>query len=274
VNPPITTMEVAGRMLRDYFSTFFDIWGRTLDRAWEAMKEDFPNPVYMAITAIGLIFDVPFIPIQALLENFGRALIPNAAYYRRFVITGEQAFKMNVEFITRGTLRAGLIDQSLVDQGFTFIASRIFTMISGGGALSRIFKLAGLRTHADILRLLRGSLTRTVALRALSLMMVFFSLGYGVVLLLNMALTWPEVFEGLQQNNGRAWGRQRNRVRTATRTFSQGGTPAKAQPRAFTTAHGKTGRTPAPLRFKRRSVKLRRGPASRTVAPATLGFER
>lgn len=212
--PEILTLAVAGRYFRDYFSTLLDIWGRTLDRAWTEIVKDFPNPVLMGLTAIGLIFDLPFAPLQALLENLGRAMIPNAAYYRRFVITGEDAFKLNVEFITRGTLRAGLIDQSLIDQFFTWLASRLFRLISGGGLIGRIRKLMGIIDYEDVLRLVKNSVTRTVALRAFSLMLVFFSLGYGIVGLINLGLTWADTFHGLQQNNPRKFGRQRNRVRS------------------------------------------------------------
>lgn len=212
--PEIITVQVAGRYLRDYFSTFFDLWGRQLDRTWEQIKADFPNPILMGMNAVSFIFDIPFIPFQALLENFGRAMINNAAYYRRFVITGEDAFKMNVEFITRGTLRAGLIDQSLIDQGFSWLASRLFTVVSGGGLIAKIRKYMGIVSVEDVLKILKGSITRQVALKAFSLMLVFFSIGYGIVVMLNMGLTWNSVFQGLQQNNPRAWGKQRNRLRT------------------------------------------------------------
>lgn len=215
--PEIITLSVAGRFFRDYIGTLLDIWGRQLDRTWTSIKEDFPNPILMGLNAIGLIFDIPFAPLQALLENFGRAMLENAAYYRRFVITGEDAFKMNVEFITRGTLRAGLIDQSLIDQGFTWLAGRLFGWISGSSAVARVIRLMGLKTYDDVLDFVKRSLTRTVALRAFSLMLAFFSIGYGVVTLLNMGLTWSSVFQGLQQNNPRAWGKQRNRVRSKTK---------------------------------------------------------
>lgn len=214
VNPPIITGAIATRFLRDYLGTFFDVWGRTLDRAWDEIKRDFPNLLLMGVTAIGVIFDIPFLPIQAALENFGRAMIPNARFYRRFVITGEDAFKMNVEFITRGTLRAGMIDQSLGDMFLTWLASRVFRWISGGGLLQRIGRLMGIVTYDDALRWIRSSITRQLAIRAVSLMLTFFSLGYGVIVLLNMALSWAEVFEGLQQRNPRRRGLQRNRVRT------------------------------------------------------------
>lgn len=218
MNPEIITLQLAGRYLRTYLSTFFDLWGRTLDRAWDSIKADFPNPILMSITAVGVIFDIPFIPLQALLENFGRAMLKNAEYYRRFVITGEDAFKLNVEFITRGSLRAGLIDQSIIDMGFSWLAARLFNTISGGGLLAKIRKLMGVLTSSDVERILKGSITRQVALRAFALMLAFFSVGYGIVSMLNMGLTWPETFKGLNQDNPRAWGRQRNRVRKRSRT--------------------------------------------------------
>jgi len=211
--PEIITLQVAGRFFRDFIDTLFDVWGRTLDRTWNEMKQQFPNPLLMGLTAVSFLFDVPFIPFQALVENFGRAMVENAGYYRRYVITGEQAFKLNVEFIARGTFRAGLIDQTLIDAGFTWLASRLFHTISGGGIFARIRSLMGVKDVNDVLNILKRSITRQVALRAFTLMMAFFSIGYGVVSLLNMGLTWNETFQGLQQGNPREFGRQRNRVR-------------------------------------------------------------
>ncbi len=212
--PQVLSVRLAGTFFRRYMSTFFDIWGRNLDRAWAQIRADFPNPILMGLTAVSLVLDIPFVPFQALLENYGRTMIADAGYYRRFVITGEDAFKLNVEMITRGTFRAGLIDQSLIDMAFSWLAGRLFNLVSGGGLLARIRRLMGIVDVDDVLRLVRNSITRQVALRAFELMMVFFSLGYGIVSLTNLGLTWHEKFQGLQQNNPRAFGRSRNRIRS------------------------------------------------------------
>jgi len=218
-SPEILSPSLAVRFFSTYFSTLLDVWGRNLDRTWEEMKANFPNPILMGLTAVSFILDIPFQPLRAVIENIGRVMLPNARFYRRFVVTGEECFKLNVEFITAGGLRAGLIDQSLVDMLFSWLAARMFVWISGGGLIARIRKLMGITSVDDVLRIVKGSITRAVALRAIELMMAFFSIGYAAVSLVNLGLTWNEKFEGLQQRNPRERGVQRNRVRTSTRTL-------------------------------------------------------
>jgi len=213
-SPEVLTLAVAGRFFRDYISVLFEVAARQFDDMWRGIKEDFPNPVFMGIRAIGFLLDFPFTPLRAVLENLGRAMLPNAQFYRRFVITGYDAFKLNVQTINSGTLRASLMDLSLVDQFFLWLGGRFFTVLTGGGLISRIRRLMGIETVDDVVRILRGSITRQVALQILRTAIQFFSVGFGIVSLINLGLDWNTQFTGLQQNNPRKFGAQRNRVRT------------------------------------------------------------
>lgn len=213
-SPEVLTLAVAGRFFRDYISVLFEVVGRQFDDMWRGIREDFPNPVFMGIRAIGFLLDFPFGPLRAVLEGIGQAMLPNAQYYRRFVITGYDAFKLNVQSISSGTFRASLMDLTLADQFFIWLGGRFFTVLTGGGLISRIRRLMGIETVDDVVRILRGSITRQVALQIIRTTIQFFSVGFGIVSLINLGMNWNVWFEGLQQKNPRAFGVQRNRVRT------------------------------------------------------------
>lgn len=211
--PQILSLSTARRALAQFFPTYLSVLGREFDRMVTDVKAGFPNPLAMGFAFFGFFTSIPFLPLYAFVENFGRAMLPNARYYRRFVITGEDAFKLCTEITTRTSFKAGLIDTTFVEEVLIWLATRIWNMLSGGGWISRVRKLIGLSSYDDVLRMLRSSITRSVALQIVRWALVWFGVGYAMITMLVLGVYWNEWFQGLQQNNPRRWGRQRNRLR-------------------------------------------------------------
>lgn len=216
---------MAGRVLRDFIPTYFDVLGREWDRSWTAAKEAFPNLLLVAFELFGFFTSIPFLPLYAFVEDVGRSMLPNAQYYRRYVITGYDAFKLVTEITTKSSLKAGLIDTTFVEQIIVWIASRIWVQISGGGLIARIRKLIGLTDYNSVLNLVRTTVTKNIAMQLMRWFMVWFAVGYAMITMVAVGVYWNEWFQGLQQNNPRAWGSQRNRIRRPSQSAANASLP-------------------------------------------------
>lgn len=211
--PQVLELATAKRFIFGFVPTYFDVLGREFDRAWSEFRDGFPNPLTMAFAVLNFFTGVPFYPLYAIVENFGRAMLPNARYYRRFVITGEDAFKLCTEITTKVSFKAGLIDNTWQEQLIAWLASRLFTMVSGGGFISRIIKLIGVKSYDDVYNILKNSALKSLWLTLIRWGLVWFGVGYAMITMVAVGVYWNEWFQGLQQNNPRAWGNQRNRIR-------------------------------------------------------------
>lgn len=212
-NPRILQLSTARRVLSQFIPTYFDVLGREFDRCWTDIKAGFPNPVIMVFAALGFFTSIPFLPLYAFVENFGRSMLPNARYYRRFVITGEDAFKLCTEITTRTSFKAGLIDTTFLEELIVWVAVRIWNAISGGGWIGRLRRLIGLQSYDDVFRMVKSALTRNIAMQVLRWALVWFGVGYAMITMLVLGVYWNDWFTHLQQNNPRTFGVQRNRVR-------------------------------------------------------------
>lgn len=211
--PSILSPKLIVPVITRWFSTYLDVLGREWDRTWTEMREGFPNPLYVGVAFFGFFTSIPFLPLLAFMENFGRSMLPRATYYRRFVITGYDAFKLCTEVTARAASKASLIDNTFFEGIVIWLASRIWRSLSGGGLIARIRALVGLKSYEDVLKLVRNTVTKNIALQLARWFMVWFALGYGMITLVALGLYWDDWFKGLQQNNPRAYGKQRNRIR-------------------------------------------------------------
>ncbi len=213
MNPQVITLDVGRRFIAGFLPTYFQVLGREFDRSIVATRAAFPNPVLMAFEFFSFFSALPFYPLYAVVENFGRSMLPNARFYRRYVITGEQAFKLCTEITSKVSLKAGLIDNTWQEAIIAWIAARIFRTISGGGWIARILRLVGVRTYADVFKILQNSALKALYLAILRWALVWFGIGYAMITMVALGIYWDEWFRHLQQNNPRKYGTQRNRIR-------------------------------------------------------------
>lgn len=216
-SPRVITLATAGRALRGFIPTYFDILGREWDRAWTEAKSAFPNPLTMALAFISFFGSVPFLPLYTVVENFGRSMLPNARYYRRFVITGYDAFKLCTEITSKASLKAGLVDTSLLEDFIVWLSKRFFTVISGGGFVSKLRAMIGLKTEADVLRFFKNSALKQLWLTVLRWALVWFGVGYAMITMLVIGLYWNDWFEGLRQDSKKVYVKKRHRDRVKRR---------------------------------------------------------
>lgn len=212
--PAVISLALGRSIVGNFLPTYFSILGREIDKTWRSIKDGFPNPLLMGFAIFDFFTIAPFIPLYAFVENVGRSMLPNAQFYRRYVITGYDAFKLCTEITTRVSFKAGLIDTTFVEGFIVWLASRIWTMIQGGGTIGLIRKLIGLKDYADVLKLARNMVTKNIAMQLMRWFMVWFAVGYAMLTMVALGVYWDEWFTGLRQDSIRVRGVQRNRVRT------------------------------------------------------------
>jgi len=208
--PPLLRLPSPLAVLKEFLPTFFtglsSSWTTFLDESWTAVK-DF-NLIGLLDAVVRFVTRLPYQTHIAFVNSVGRVLIANAAYYRRFVVKGDDVVRFMVKNQVEIFTQAGQLGASDVfDLVLGWLVQMGWAVVMKSSLLHKIFKLAKINSYEQLFKYFKTGALKNLWLTVVRVLLVYWALAYTMISFVIIGAFFHKWFEAfaLAQDSKRSW---------------------------------------------------------------------